>query len=202
LGTIESTSPSGHSLRLVLVQIADRVTHRIEVLDSDARVMAELRSIEGTGIDEWPPSPALQSCSLQEIHPGQTTAFLVGMAGKSHWSASLEPVAGQGEFIFDIACRVQGSPAWIGSTYELPKGEFDGSALFFPGNAQAALSCPGARLWILPEIAGAGGISRCEPLTENRLQILGPIEPVSPHRTSTLRWRYRLRLQATPSSPL
>ena len=119
MGTLESFAPSGHLLRLVLEQAADRVAHRIEVLDPAARVLAELRSIEGSSADDWPPSPALQSCSVQEIRPARTAAFLVGMAGKSHWSASMEAVPHEGALVFDFACRVQSMPQWLGTSYAL-----------------------------------------------------------------------------------
>ncbi|MCE9528571.1 MAG: hypothetical protein K8R36_21205 [Planctomycetales bacterium] len=101
-------------MRLVLQQVADRVAHSIQVLDHSSRVLAELKSVEGTTADEWPASPALQSCSVQEIRPGETTAFLVGMSGKSHWSASIEAISGQGVLHFDFACRVSQAPKRYG----------------------------------------------------------------------------------------
>ena len=52
-----------------------------------------LESIEGTATDDWPPSPPLQSLSIETLPDGRRVALLVGMAGRSHWSASIEAVA-------------------------------------------------------------------------------------------------------------
>jgi hypothetical protein len=89
------------------------------VISSGSQILTELRSVEGTSADQWPPSPALQSCTIQEIAPEQSAAFLVGMSGTSHWSASIEPVAGAGAFVFDVACRIQSVPQWMGNSYEM-----------------------------------------------------------------------------------
>jgi hypothetical protein len=182
----------------VLEQTADRVSHRIEVLDSASRVLAELRSIEGTSSDEWPPSPALQSCSVQKIRPGVTAAFLVGMAGKSHWSASVEAITGEGKLVFDLACRLSSIPQWIGSTYELLKEEA-GESRELEGPARGIVLSSHALLSILPEPVGKPGNCRCQ-ITENRIEVRGNMEGGLSNQVRTCRWRYRLKLQITPAS--
>src|SRR5436190_1447498 len=112
-------SPGGGALRLVMEQIGDRVSHFVEILAADGSLLAELQSVEGTSAEPFPPSPPLQSCSVEEIRPGQQAAFLVGMAGKGHWSASIEAIPGKGTAVFDFACRIPSAPAWLGSTYRL-----------------------------------------------------------------------------------
>jgi hypothetical protein len=44
-------------------------------------------------------------------------ALLVGMAGGSHWSASIEPVSGAASLLFDLACRHSKGPKCLGSQY-------------------------------------------------------------------------------------
>jgi len=43
---------------------------------------------------------------------------MVGMAGHSHWSLSLE-AKDDGRLVFDVACRVGKAVAWLGSQYEI-----------------------------------------------------------------------------------
>ena len=191
MGTLESFAPSGHLLRLVLEQAADRVAHRIEVLDSAARVLAELRSVEGASADDWPPSPALQSCSVQEIRPGQTAAFLVGMAGKSHWSASMEAVPHEGVIAFDFACRVQAMPLWLGNSYD--------NLLRSPNT--------GIQFQVLPAgIAIHASTPALGPRPANSDQPgVQPLRFACPEATpvkfpTTLRWQYRIYLTAAANS--
>lgn len=171
----------------MLEQAADRVSHRIEVLDADSRILAELRSLEGTSADEWPPSPALQSCSLQEIRPGERAAFLVGMAGKSHWSASMEAVAREGAFVFDFACRVHQAPHWLGTSYAIqwpsphPVTRFQ----LLPAGISIHLIKPA------DEIRGAD----LAPMSEQSLRYSCP-DALPAKFPATLRWRYRIYLAA------
>jgi hypothetical protein len=75
-------------------------------------------SVEGSPHDDWPVSPPLQSLEIENRAPGQSTALLVGMAGKSHWSASARIDPEVPSVDFDVACRVRDSEAGpLGSTY-------------------------------------------------------------------------------------
>jgi hypothetical protein len=107
------TSASG--LRLEFVQHHDRYSHRI--VAADGAIL--LCSIEGTDQDIWPASPPLQQLSIEEHRPGVEVALLVGMAGKSHWSLSIEPLADGSGFLFDVACRLRDAAGWLGSSYQL-----------------------------------------------------------------------------------
>jgi hypothetical protein len=47
----------------------------------------------------------------------------VGLAGRSHFSASIGPAPGRADSIrFEFACRVTEPPGWLGSTYASPAG--------------------------------------------------------------------------------
>jgi hypothetical protein len=77
-------------------------------------------SIEGDADDAWPPSPPLQQLSLQEIN-GALVILGVGAAGRGHWSISVEVEQdADAHFIrFDVACRSNDQPKFLGSTYRL-----------------------------------------------------------------------------------
>ncbi len=188
LGILESNAPSSHTLRLTFEQAADRVAHRIEVLDPLGHRLAQLHSKEGTSADEWPASPALQSCSLQEIRPGESAAFLIGMAGKSHWSASVEAIPSQGELRFDFACRINAQPDWLGSTY-ITGFPTNADSLHYPEMAIFRGSRSEIAAWIygLDETVSGTQINGQElklSCSENLLRF-----------PQTLRWQYRICLK-------
>ena len=78
-----------------------------------------LESMEGTPDDDWPVSPALRELHFEDRADGRRLALLVGMAGKSHWSLSVELDAARGQLVFDVACRLRSPPARLGSRYRL-----------------------------------------------------------------------------------
>ena len=76
-----------------------------------------MESVEGAADEPWPPSPPLQSLQWHSIGKQEPVALLVGMAGSSHWSAT---VAADGErILLDVACRLSIEPLRLGSTYRL-----------------------------------------------------------------------------------
>lgn len=75
-----------------------------------------LESIEGDSTEDWPASPAIQECTIESRTTGDV-ALLVGMAGKSFWSISIHFEADS--LVFDVACRHQAPPAFLGSSYRV-----------------------------------------------------------------------------------
>jgi hypothetical protein len=116
--TIDAVGTSGYALRIEFVRHGDRYGHTIFVVDPSGCAAPVLESVEGTASNAWPPSPPLQSLSIEELAPGRRAALLVGMAGRSHWSASIEPIAGEAAAMFDIACRADAAGS-LGSQYRL-----------------------------------------------------------------------------------
>src|SRR5262245_39124630 len=114
---LDAVGPNGAVLRIQFIRLADRYRHTISLVERDGQVCPLLESIEGTASDDWPPSPPLQNLSIAELAPGRKAALLVGMAGRGHWSASIEPVSGEAALDFDIACRPAGKPEPLGSLY-------------------------------------------------------------------------------------
>lgn len=102
-------------LRVVFRQLADRIGHRIEVLVGDSWT-AVLESVEGDENDIWPSSPALQTLHV-EARPAGQVGLLVGMAGQSHWSASVAADMAHSRIAFDLACRISAASNWLDSIY-------------------------------------------------------------------------------------
>jgi hypothetical protein len=126
---LEAIAASGLALRLVFVWRGDRFGHLIASRRPGGDWQPLLESVEGTAADDWPPSPPLQSLSIERLGHDRLAALLVGMAGRGHWSASMEAVQHEAKLVFDIACRHAGSPGWLGSRYRWLVGPLDRSPL-------------------------------------------------------------------------
>jgi hypothetical protein len=107
---------AGDRLHLRFSRRGDRWEHAVH-LQSDSEIIWQLNSDEGTADDLWPRSPPFQTLELHTQADGRKFALLVGMAGASHWSASIETDPISQQFVFDVACRVKIEPAWLGSSY-------------------------------------------------------------------------------------
>ena len=114
---VEAAAPDGSALRAEFLWHGDRFAHRISLIHRSGAIVPLLESLEGTPADDWPPSPPLQSLTIENRTNGRTVALLVGMAGGSHWSASVETLADAPELIFDVACRHNKRPTFLGSRY-------------------------------------------------------------------------------------
>ncbi|HEY5313316.1 MAG TPA: hypothetical protein VIK18_12390 [Pirellulales bacterium] len=109
---------TGAGWRIVFVRSGDRIAHHVELADGDQREPL-LVSIEGSPDEPSPASPPLQQVHFQPLPGGGQAALLVGMAGRSHWSAAVEVPADGRQAAFEIACRAVAPPAWLGSSYRL-----------------------------------------------------------------------------------
>lgn len=148
-------------LAVMFERRGDRIAHRIVIVDQAGERLL-LESVEGTPDDPWPPSPALQEGRIESA-AGRGVAMLVGMAGKSHWSVSIEADAERESLTFDVACRIKQSAEWLGSIYS---SEERGLALI-----DCDKSCT----------------LKNEP---NRLLIAPPTERIA--LPATIRWRYEV----------
>ena len=115
--TVEAVNQNGIGLRLEFRWLDDRYGHLISRIQGDCDPEPLLESLEGAPLDAWPSSPPLQSLTIAELPDGRTAALLVGMAGRTHWSASIEPAADCAGLIVDIACRLASPPGSLGSHY-------------------------------------------------------------------------------------
>lgn len=105
----------GYGLALTFHRQQDRYRHEIALV-TPAGPMPWLESMESSDAIAWPDSPPFQELSV-EWQNDRHVALLVGMAGKSYWSASIETNAATRSLRFDIACRLREPPQKLGSTY-------------------------------------------------------------------------------------
>lgn len=184
LPSLEVADSAGRCLRVVFLWERDRYAHRIEVVEQGL-VTNCLTTEEGSISDQWPPSPTLQQHSMVEGHEGKQVALLVGMAGKSHWSASVEGDATTTSLVFDVACRVGRRPRWLGSSYrtELP------ITLDDLGASRLAVRDGSVMLIIEPTDTTciATVLGECD-----RVSLVAPLPDAEP--PFTIRWKYRVRM--------
>ena len=149
------------SVEIAFMWAGDRWTHRITT-----RTAGTWQSVEGPraedGDPRWPASPVLVELSTLAT-AGGPAILGVGLAGRSHFSASIVPQPSTPDtLLFEIACRLQETPAWLGSSYwgggDRIRVAADSSAIALPGTAQWAYTIGPAGLQTLAlpgEPAGA-----------------------------------------------
>jgi hypothetical protein len=182
---LEALTPAGDGLRASFFWRVDRYAHRLERIEGGAAVSL-LESIEGSDLDRWPPSPPLQQLTVEQLPDGRSVALLVGMAGASHWSLTVEREPNAAALVFDVACRVKEESGALGSAYRsLVRQELEGNA--------ALLHRPGgqgqpAKVETLALPAGAETDVRIE--VDGRGVTIRPAIAAGPN--ATRRWKYRI----------
>ena len=175
VNTVKPTVLANDLWHVEFTRRGDRLAHVIsQLVDGQARPL--LSSIEGTPSDEWPPSPPLQEVHF-ESRSGVELALPVGMAGKSHWSISIELCVATGRLTFDVACRVRSVPEFLGSTY----------AILAPAGRDDMHSEPNWKLEVEPiegQVANQIGRSATE--------LCITAGPTIDRLPATVRWRYVL----------
>jgi hypothetical protein len=152
-------------LRVVFRWRGDRYGHTIERL-IDGNWWPLLESIEGTADDDWPPSPVLQSLHI-ERRPSGPVALLVGQAGSSHWSASVEADWDRSELVFDVACRVTRCDSQVGSTYRALQPDTDSLIALVARLNDSIVSAKGDSDWTI----GPGRIAEAPATIQWRYSI-------------------------------
>lgn len=183
-GSIQSQGPEETRLWVEFARAGDRFVHTVygAVGKSMETVVV---SVEGTDLENWPASPALQQLSIEHREQGDV-ALLVGMSGRSHWSLSVEAERGRGSLLFDAACLVRQRPERCGSYYRV-----ESTAGW--EETELGLRWLRDKGWYeltLVTIAGCPSAS-CQ-LVDGGFKIVAPPPPVLP---ATVRWRYRLAYQ-------
>jgi hypothetical protein len=184
---LEAKSLTGESLRVEFVRSGDRYGHRLVAVDADGRELLVLDSVEGNAAEAWPASPPLQSLSVESLPDGRRVALLVGMAGRGHWSASIEALPGAAAFVCDIACRTTGGEPALASSYRLAAPST--AKLFIaPDESWIEVQCKQGDMVISPAREAAA---------PSILRMLGTesfaIAPL-PQKGTTIRWKYRIEL--------
>lgn len=183
LGAIDA---QGVGVRVEFERLADRFGHVISLLQG-ASATPLLRSREGTGAEAWPASPPLQQLSIERREPARSVALLVGMAGASHWSASVESFPAERTLVFDVACRFGGAIQQLGSQYDLLRAtlEFERDSLLVTGRDRT-WHC---RLECLP-LVNHGDVVLA---VRDEVVDLQPVLPAN--LPKTIRWKYRLTIE-------
>ncbi|QDU29922.1 hypothetical protein ETAA8_50390 [Anatilimnocola aggregata] len=168
----------------------DRWRHRVSlVLPEGSSAVSPLllfESIEGTSHEDWPVSPPLQFVSIETRPKKPPVALLMGMAGGSHWSASIEQQPAEQALRFDVACRVKGEPMNLGSRYRLAPRVESVEAL----GDRIVLRAAGATFELVGESVKDSPVPTLE-LSDRELHIhFG--QPVA-DQSATHRWMYRLQ---------
>jgi hypothetical protein len=154
---VEVALAGGARLVVEFFERGDRLAHVVSWVSREGQKVDLLESIEGSPVDDWPTSPPLQSLSLESLTDGRRVAFLVGMAGRSHWSASVEPLAATAAIAFDIACRHSAAPGWLGSQYRA----LETSAMTVQLSGKAVITQQGELIHVAPqESPTAAGTTR------------------------------------------
>jgi hypothetical protein len=167
---LQSLAADGASLCVEFAWRNDRYQHVIGLQQPDGAMRPLLESVEGGPADAWPPSAPLQSLTIEPLAGDRRAAFLVGMAGRSHWSASIEARSG-GALVFDLACRHGASLGNLGSRYRwlLPTAERPAIVI----SVEAG------------QITEVGDELTIAPAADN-------------HTAATARWRFTLRSSGAP----
>ena len=166
----------------------DRIGHTIEALAGGSAALL-LASVEGTAAEPWPASPPFQQAHLESRPGGRQVVLLVGMAGSSHWSASVEIDPASDAALFDVACRMHGRADWLGSRYrvsgrqaacESEKLRVAHGVTAAPGESELSLG--------LELVTGGDGARLALAAGEARVD-LGAVESAT---ARTVRWLYRV----------
>jgi hypothetical protein len=191
------------TLRVRFFRAGDRYSHAIDLIDRD-ETRTLLESVEGDDAEIWPPSPPMQHLNVSRIVSDteqRHVAMLVGGAGSSHWSMCVAVSDSENnsrearygafsmELLFEVACRTQKPPVWLGNTYRI---------LAVPAAASEELNCA-----CIPKAP-----PRCLVQTtavKLRMDTTGESVPLLRIRAAdadvkefdlpmTVRWRYKMRL--------
>ena len=182
---LDAIGPDATGLQTSMQWKDDRYIHVVDWVAGE-QAFRLLESVEGTDEDCWPPSPALQDLSVEQRTQSRQVGLMVGMAGNSHWSMSIENDNAQRSLLFDVACRVADEEAGsLGTTYRssVPVKIVD------PVQKIAELSIAGRTCKIKIESTGRGELDELE--IDGNLIKITPTE-MPPCWPATVRWKYRL----------
>ena len=181
--SLETDRVDGRGLEVRFTWAGDRYCHCVSALDGEKRHPL-LTAIAGDDRSDWPASPPFQQV-IGETRDTSRVALLVGMAGKSHWSASIESPNQDPQLTFDIACLAQQEPAWLGSSYRV-----DAEAVTLCTDSMVLDSPAGkARLRIVTDASSPLDLD-----VQGRSAIIRVAVERNGFAPQTLRWKYTVQL--------
>lgn len=189
IAILDAVDAHGTGVRVAFYRCERRLAHRIALV-SRGEVQWVLTSVEGDSRQVFPPSPPLQQLATEQLDGGRAVVLLLGMAGRSHWSASAESQPSQRSVRFDVACRTRVADGQcLHSVYQI-FGPWQWSA----GASMAELVGPCGCLRVVASPA-ADGLTTLS-ITAGQL-IVGPLHPGD---ALTYRWRYEVALTPHPDA--
>jgi hypothetical protein len=150
-----------------------------------------MTSCEGTPQDTWPSSSPFQQIVREEIGTEKKLVLLaVGMAGKTHWSGTIEGDAMTEAIAMDFAARVNVTPDFLGSTYLIDdawtaKLQTSADAL----NQSVILTHAEQNIQLVFDSIGPHVVS----IDGMKLKLTFQADFPATKRNQTLRWRYVIR---------
>ena len=172
------------SLMARCYKAGDRTGHCVWWLEDDIPTLI-MMSLEGHSKQAWPESSPFQQIVCENVGAGEKPVLLgVGMAGKAHWSATIEGDSMTEAIAMDIACRTAVAPERLGSTYWIPP---QWTAKLVTENSLSLEHLHGLKVVI--ESVGNTPIV----YEGQKLQIHPKIDFANHHRGQTYRWRYLVR---------
>ena len=162
----------------------DRWSNQISLIDGDQQTIL-LTSVEGDDQQTWPASPPLQDISHHDL-PGGEAILGVGMAGKSHWSASVS-VQENDALFFDMACLIKSPDAVVGSQYAVGDGVEIETA-----DDKVYLKFGNTKIAIEPLLKDTQQTILCSDSATVTMQPAADLAGV----TGSIRWCFHMRLDA------
>ncbi len=172
----------GIALRFEAGLQSDRFHTNISLV-TNHEVRRILSSQEGNGQQPWPPSPPLQECLVHELNE-RNVILATGMAGKTHWSVSVEAGDNPTKLTWDVACRTGSSDFDLMSSYSLHD-------LVNPEIRETDLHITRDGINLRLSSVKVDGCAGLIELDKNRLLTIRP-NPGSPALPCTFRWKYEL----------
>ena len=188
---LELTIAEATLLRVDFDRAHDRWKHRVSLVLPEASgvvcPLLLLESVEGNSQEDWPASPPLQFVSIETRPKKPPVALLMGMAGGSHWSASIEQYPAERALRFDIACRAKSRPENLGSLYRIaPRVQLQVPA---DGSTSVRFMAAGLTFEFAGESNADSPLPRMNAVSQE-LRVLFD-KPVTTE-AQTYRWVYRL----------
>lgn len=144
-------------------------------------------SVEGNSEQVWPESSPFQQIVCENVGAGNKPVLLgVGMAGKAHWSATIEGDSLTEAIAMDIACRSAAVPERLGSTYWIPD---TWKATLTSENSISLEHISGINVAI-------DSVGNTPIVFEDQKMYIRPsVDGAQHQRGKTYRWRYLVRSQ-------
>jgi hypothetical protein len=178
----------GTGLGVALWRQGDRYAHALYAFGGAAETpLLLMASLEGNDREPWPTSPPLQQLIVEPREAGRNVALLIGMAGSSHWSLSIDVDSIGRLIVFEAACRCSTQPTEMGSRYRVrPVSRLSNRELqwHLPNSGQVELVWPDSR-------------GQCQHGPPRQTDwIVRPMDLSPPQWPATVRWNYAVRWRA------